>query len=187
MQVSSQNNPNDSLANIQENKNQWNTVLPTGLTRICHNLRHKKAKEIWIYMSGLLQPTIEVGAASVEEPKNVGVTESTEEIQVSSAIDALLEYTSDDDDATSSNANASSGGESDESGNTSDERRNSSSDSEPNAIDVISHRRGKVTKDELSEMLLKFNEKIMTEPNEFYIDDGSLKIFNLISSKINAP
>jgi hypothetical protein len=186
-QISTKNNPNDKMAGIQENKNQWNTVLPTGLTRICRTLRDEKAKEIWRYKNGLLQPTIEVGAASVEEPENMGVTESTEEITVPSAIDALLEYTSDDDDATSSNANASSGGESDESGNTSDERRNSSSDSEPNAIDVISHRRGKVTKDELSEMLLKFNEKIMTEPNEFYIDDGSLKIFNLISSKINAP
>ena len=180
MQVSSQNNPNDSLANIQENKNQWNTVLPTGLTRICHNLRDKKAKEIWIYMNGFIPPTIQVVAAPAEELENVVVAPPpTEEIQVSSALTALQDYTSDDDDATSSSAAG--GG----SGTNTDEGPDSSSDSEPNAINVISHRRGRVTTVELSEMLLKLNEKILAESNEFYTDENMLKIFNMISAKIN--
>ena len=97
---------------------------------------------------------------------------------VSSALAAIQAYTSDDeDDAILSNA---AGG----SGNTTDEGRDSSSDNEPPAINVISHRRGKVTKAELSEMLLKLNEKILAAPNEFYTDENSLKIFNLISAKI---
>ena len=180
MQVSSQNNPNDSLANIQENKNQWNTVLPTGLTRICHNLRDKKAKEIWIYMSDFLQPTIQVVATPTEELENVVVAPPpTEEIQVSSALTALQDYTSDDDDATSSSAAG--GG----SGTNTDEGPDSSSDSEPNAINVPSYRRGRVTTVELSEMLLKLNEKILAESNEFYTDENMLKIFNMISAKIN--
>ena len=71
-----------------------------------------------------------------------------------------------------------------EAGNVADEGSDSTSDNEPPAINVISHRRGKVTKAELSEMLLKLNEKILATPNEFYTDENSMKIFNLISAKI---
>ncbi len=90
--VSSQLNPMDSAQNVQENKNQHNgDSLPSNFTRLIKEIKTEKAKEVWEYFQGLLQPQ------QVSITDALGQAQAAEEAQAATESESETESSSDEE------------------------------------------------------------------------------------------